>query len=223
MRLLSMDTTSAFGSLALLDDATVLEEMPMHSPDGFSQTLFDAIRALLNRHDWTLDGIGCFASASGPGSFTGVRVGLTAIKGLAEATGARAVAVSNLEALAACGSTPLRAVVADARRGEVYGALYDADLRVVSPETVQPFTEWLAALPPEVTEVLAPDLTPFRNSLPQNVLLTEQRTLAVAVGRIAHARVAGGAATDPAAIDANYVRRSDAEVKWKDEPVARTP
>jgi tRNA threonylcarbamoyladenosine biosynthesis protein TsaB len=222
MRILSVDTTSVFGSLALLEGGALLEQLPLHSPDGFSQTLFDSVRRLLERHEWEVGSVECFASASGPGSFTGVRVGLTAVKGLAEATGVRAVAVSNLEALAECGSTALRAVVADARRGEVYGALYDADLQVVSPEIVQSFPAWLASLPAGVTEVLSPDLTAFRNSLPGHLLLTEQRTLAAAVGRIAHRRVLAGAASDPAAIDANYVRRADAEMKWEDEPVART-
>ena len=77
-----------------------------------------------------------FASASGPGSFTGVRVGLTAVKGLAEATGRKVIAVSNLQALAWHGSRPLRAAVLDARRGEVYGGVYDAALQLVQEEVV---------------------------------------------------------------------------------------
>jgi tRNA threonylcarbamoyladenosine biosynthesis protein TsaB len=152
-----------------------------------------------------------------------VRVGLTAIKGLAEATGARAFGVSNLQALAACGSTALRGVVADARRGEVYGAVYNSDLEVVSAEVVQPFPAWLASLPAGVTEVLSPDLTPVRTGLPPNLLLREQRTLAAAIGQIAHQRLLAGEVPETAAIDANYVRRSDAEMNWKDEPIARTP
>ncbi len=70
--------------------------------------------------------VDCFAAASGPGSFTGVRVGLACVKGLAEALGKPAVAVSNLRAIASFGTAPWRAVVLDARRGEIYGAVYDA-------------------------------------------------------------------------------------------------
>ena len=220
MRILAVDTTSAFGSIALLEDGNVIEEVPMHSPDGFSQTLFDSIDRLLERHDWTLDSIACFASAAGPGSFTGVRVGLTAVKGLAEATGKQAVAVSNLEALAACGTTEMRAVVADARRGEVYAAVYDSQGRAVVPETVGPFPEWLRTLPANVTEVISPDFAPFRAAWDRDLPVTEQRSLAAAVGRVAASR---REFSDSAAIDANYVRRSDAELNWKDEPVARTP
>ena len=218
MRILAVDTTSAFGSIALLDNGNVVEELPMHAPDGFSQTLFDSIRDLLDRHDWTVGSIDCFAAAAGPGSFTGVRVGLTTVKGLAEALSKPALGVSNLEALAACGNTRIRAVIADARRGEVYSAVYDSEGRAVQIETVGPFQDWLAKLPADVTEIISPDFAPFRACFNRNLPVIEQRTLAAAVARVAHLRCGP---TDPAAIDANYVRRSDAEMNWKDEPVAR--
>ena len=218
MRVLAVDTTSAFGSIALFEDGALIEEVPMHSPDGFSQTLFDALRHLLDRHEWNVQSIDRFAAASGPGSFTGVRVGLTAVKGLAEAAGGSAVAVSNLMALAACGEAPVRAVVADARRGEVYGAVYDAALHIVQPEIVMPFGAWAAALPEDVEEIVSPDFSPFRASFRRNIAVTERRTIAGAVARIATTMEAW----DPAALDANYIRRADAEMMWKDEPVTRT-
>ena len=145
--LLALDTTSEFGSIALADAARVIEEVPLHSPEGFAHILFDEIHSLLGRHGLTLDNIGGFAAASGPGSFTGVRIGLTAVKGLAEAVDRKVVAVSNLEALAWFGARPLRAAVIDARRGEVYGAVFDASLRPVHDEVVTPFESWLASLP----------------------------------------------------------------------------
>ena len=83
--LLAIDTTSEFGSIALADSARVIEEVPIHSPEGFAHILFDEIHRLLARHGMKLRDIDVFASASGPGSFTGVRIGLTAAKGLAEA------------------------------------------------------------------------------------------------------------------------------------------
>jgi tRNA threonylcarbamoyladenosine biosynthesis protein TsaB len=212
MRVLAVDTTSAFGSLALVDHGIVLEELPMHSPDGFSQTLFASLSQVLSRHDWKLESVDVFAAASGPGSFTGVRVGLTAVKGLAEATGRPAAAVSNLQALAACGTSTLRAAMADARRGEIYGAVYDANGCVVQPEIVMPFTKWIESLPSEVEEIVSPDFEPFRPNLTREFRIVEQRTLAAAVARIA----ARSIASDPAALDANYVRRSDAELNWKD-------
>ena len=101
--------------------------------------VFQRIQQLLARHGVNVDQMDCFAAASGPGSFTGVRVGLTAVKGLAEATGKRVVAVSNLRALAFFGTAQLRAALLDARRGEVYGAVFNDRLEIVAPEVVTKF------------------------------------------------------------------------------------
>lgn len=215
--ILSLDTTSEFGSIALTGPAGVVDEIPLHAPDGFGPVLFSQIRILLGRHGCNIAEIECFASTSGPGSFTGVRVGLTAAKGLAEATGRQVVAVSNLQALAAFGSAPLRATVLDARRGEVYGAVYDAALELVAPEMVAKFPDWLATLPADGYEFISTNFLPFQNFADARIpVVTPPRALAGAVGRIAWDRWQAGLASDPAAIDANYVRRSDAELFWKD-------
>ena len=117
MLTLAVDTTAGFGSIALADANGVREEVLIHAPEGFSNVLFGAIEGLLARQAVTLQEIELFAGASGPGSFTGVRVGLSAIKGLAEVLGKRVVSVSNLEALAEFGQSDARATVIDARRG----------------------------------------------------------------------------------------------------------
>ena len=213
MRILAIDTTSSFGSLALHEDGSTVEEVPVHAPDGFGQILYSQIELLLRRHDWGLGSIDVFASAAGPGSFTGVRIGLTAAKGLAEALGKGAVAVSNLQALAAFGTTAARGVVMDARRGEIYGAIYDANLRIVSPEVVTKFPTWLSESERLLTEIISPDFSPFRSSLSLDMPVSEQRILAAAIARIA----AVSPAQDPALLDANYVRRSDAELLWTDK------
>ena len=209
-RILALDTTTEFGSIALVDDKGVIEEVPLHSTDGFGHILFGQIERLLAHHDLHLDHIDAFASASGPGSFTGVRVGLTAVKGLAEATGRKVVAVSNLQAMAWFGTRALRATVLDARRGEVYGAVYDAALHPVCEEVVMKFQEWLATLP-------TGDIEFITMGFPIIGPVTEvPRALAGAIGRIALPRFAAGLAQDPDEIDANYVRRSDAELMWKE-------
>src|SRR5712692_10509918 len=128
MTVLTIDTTSEFGSLALARDAEMMEAVSLHSREGFGHLIFQEIVALLGRRGLKLPDIEGYAAASGPGSFTGVRVGLTAAKGLAEAHGKRVVPVSNLLALAYGGRGELRAVLVDARRGEIYGAVYDAQL-----------------------------------------------------------------------------------------------
>lgn len=215
-RILAIDTTGPIGSLALVEDGAVAAEIELQSPGGFAHILFPALERLLAAHSWRPGEIDGFAAASGPGAFTGVRVGLAAAKGLAEAVGKPVVAVSNLQAVAAFGTQPARAVFFDARRGEIYGAVYDAALELVAPEVVSGFPAWIASLPPGDLEFLTPHLAPFRDALAGRTVVETPRALAGAIGRIAAARLAAGAALDPAAVDANYVRRSDAERNWKD-------
>jgi tRNA threonylcarbamoyladenosine biosynthesis protein TsaB len=209
MLTLAVDTTASFGSIALADANGVREEVLLHAPEGFSNVLFGAIEALLVRQAVTLPEIDLFAGASGPGSFTGVRVGLSAIKGLAEVFGKRVVAVSNLEALAEFGHSDARATVIDARRGEVYAALYDGAGRQIVPEVVLPFGKFLTMLPEREIEWISQDFALFPA---QYRMVNAPHALGAAIARIAIRRAAEGRAQDPAAIEANYVRRSDAEL-----------
>lgn len=215
--ILALDTTSEFGSLALTEGDEVVEEILLHSLEGFGHILFQHVGQLLARHGVRVDAMDCFAAASGPGSFTGVRIGLAAVKGLAEAAGKKVVAVSNLRALAFFGSAPLRAVVLDARRGEVYGAVYNERLDAVEQESVMKFPEWLQTLPARGFEFVSSDFSPFQEHVdPAVPVVRAPRALAAAMGRIAWRDFKAGRAQDPMNIDANYVRRSDAELKWKD-------
>jgi tRNA threonylcarbamoyladenosine biosynthesis protein TsaB len=213
LHVLAIDTTGEFGSIALVGERGVIEEVALNSADGFAHVLFGEIERLLARHGLGVEQVDAFAAASGPGSFTGVRVGLTAIKGLAEATGRKVVAVSNLEALAWYGSRPLRAAVLDARRGEVYGGVYDAALRPVQEEVVAKLPDWLASLPEGDLEFVTHGIQLDGVSRP---VLEAPRALAGSIGRIAFDRLGRGEVLDPGEIDANYVRRSDAELLWRD-------
>jgi tRNA threonylcarbamoyladenosine biosynthesis protein TsaB len=203
MLTLAVDTTAELGSIALADDEGLREEVAVDAPQGFSQVLFGEMEGLLKRQGVRLAEIELFAGASGPGSFTGVRVGLAAIKGLAEVLGRQVVAVSNLEALAEFGSGNARAVVIDARRGEVYAAVYDAAGNQIIPEAVLPLEKFREMLAGRDTEWISD-------------LEAKPRPLAAAIARIAIRRATHGHAQDPAAIEANYVRRSDAELLWKE-------
>jgi tRNA threonylcarbamoyladenosine biosynthesis protein TsaB len=209
--ILAIDTTSEFGSMALVDESgRVAGELPVRSPDGFSHVLYGRLRSFLDAHALRLNDISCFACAAGPGSFTGVRVGMAAIKGLAEATGKPATAVSNLQALAYFGELPLRATLLDARRGEIFGAVYNDALEIVRPEVVMKLDDWVATLPKENIEFVS------NQTFPGIALREAPRELAAAIGKIAWQRLQRGEAGDPALLDANYVRRSDAELFWKD-------
>jgi tRNA threonylcarbamoyladenosine biosynthesis protein TsaB len=162
--------------------------------------------------------VDCFAAASGPGSFTGVRVGLACIKGLAEAEGKPAVAVSNLQALSTFGGASLRAAVLDARRGEVYGAVYDSAGALVVAESVGPLAGWLARLPEGDLEFVTGDVElPLSGTRHETVrVVSAPLAMVAAVARLALEAYCDGRASDPAGLDANYVRRSDAELFWRE-------
>jgi tRNA threonylcarbamoyladenosine biosynthesis protein TsaB len=197
--ILAVDTTSEWGGVAIRRGGKTIAEVSRHAPDGFAHVLFFVIEEALEKAGLTLDQTDGFATASGPGSFTGVRVGLSAVKGLAEATGKPAAGISSLKALASLGKGELRVPVLAARRGQMYVAVYDARLGVVIPEAVVDFAEWKKALPPGDYEFIGVEGHPGN--------------LAVAVAEVAER----DDWDDPAALDANYVRRSDAELFWRDD------
>lgn len=220
MLTLAVDTTADSGSIALMDDDAVREEVAVEAPRGFSRVLFSEVERLLARQHVQLAGIDLFAGAAGPGSFTGVRVGLSAMKGLAEVLGKPIAAVSNLEALAEFGNADARATIIDARRGEIFGAVYDGAGRLIVPEIVTPFEKFLDLLPPGDIEWISQDFAPFRAVLVGTrfescPVIRAPVALAGAIARLAIRRAAMGAVMDPAAIEANYVRRSDAELLFK--------
>jgi len=213
--ILALDTTSQLGSLAIHRNGKTVAETTLHSSDGFAHLLFPAIERILAEGKVRLAEIDCFAAASGPGSFTGVRVGLSAVKGLAEATHKPAVGVSNLRALSSFGKSPFRAAILDARRGEVYAGVYNATLEPVLPETVLPLQAWLERLDP------AHEYEFIRQSgssieLPGPHVIEAPQALAPAIALCAGLDRCRNGWLDPALLDANYVRRSDAELFWKD-------
>lgn len=236
MNILAVDTSSTLASIAVRRNGVLVSEVVLESADGFGHRIFSAIEKCRNEASLRFSEIDCFAAGTGPGSFTGVRVALSAVKGLAEAAGKPVCGVSNLLALSSFGNldgmgassrvdassfrknAPLHAAVLDARRGAVYAAVYDVYLHPVLPEAVLPWPAFLAQLDPaETYEFFSPlELplagTPFAD-------MPVRRTPAALAARIAWCAEQGAAAglwVDPAVLDANYVRRSDAEMAWSE-------
>jgi len=220
--LLALDVTSQFGSIVLRAGGKTVARHKLESTEGFAHMIFPAIAQLLQEARIPLQDIDCFASASGPGAFTGVRVGLAAVKGLAEATGKRAAGISNLRALSTFGSGELRAAVIDARRGEIFGGVFNAKLEIAVPEAVTKWPLWLESLPLSPDEFVCQAGFPLRSMLEGTKfagtpVMEAPCYLAEAVALCAELDGEAGRWSDPAALDANYVRRSDAELFWRGE------
>jgi tRNA threonylcarbamoyladenosine biosynthesis protein TsaB len=223
MLLLALDTTSRHGSFALARDGAVLEAVAVEAPDGFGQIVFQHVSDLLKRHGVALSEIDCYAAASGPGSFTGIRVGLTAVKAFAEVHAKPVAAISNLLALASLAEGRYRAPILDARRGEVFAAVYDEQLRPVVHEAAVRWPLFLKSVAEQHVTFIGQTPGIFeagaaaeRQARPNWRYTAAGEPLASAIARLASARHACGETLPPEAADANYVRRSDAELKWKD-------
>src|ERR1700682_4553062 len=137
MLILAIDTSTRAGSIALLRDRQVLAEIAAREETPYSTRLFRDLELLQSRAQFRMDQIDVFAVGAGPGAFTGLRVGLTAVKGWAEVDYKPIAAISGLEAIAVRGYTNdgVRALLGarrievvspflDARRGHVFGSTY---------------------------------------------------------------------------------------------------
>ncbi len=224
MRILAFETSAKAASAALLEDGRLVAEAYQNSGLTHSRTVLAMAEGLLGSCQWPAASVDAVAVASGPGSFTGVRIGVAAAKGFAWARELPCCGVSTLEAMAwGAGLTDGILVAAmDARRSQVYAAAFQMEggvprrLLEDSALAVAELGERLAALPGPKTlcgdgaclchEALGPvlgDLT----------LLPEHRRLqrAAGVGLAAWARLQAGERPDGAALVPTYLRLSQAE------------
>lgn len=128
MRILAVDTSASVASCAVVEDEKLVCEQILNNKLTHSQTIMPMIASALTQSELTAADIDLFAAVTGPGSFTGLRIGVSAVKALAHAVGKPCAAVSALEAMAynfIC-SDCIIAPIMDARRGQVYNALYRA-------------------------------------------------------------------------------------------------
>ena len=126
MLILALDSSASPASAALLEDGKILSEFYINTKQTHSQTLMPMVEAVLRLSAKTLDDVDCLAVSAGPGSFTGVRIGVSCVKGLAMARNIPCAGVSTLRAMAenARGMDGIVCAVMDARCGQVYNALF---------------------------------------------------------------------------------------------------
>jgi len=212
MRVIAIDTSGRSGSVALCHgDVPSFELLGMAAIEGgtYSAQLMPCIADLLHAAKVDKSQIVGFVVVDGPGSFTGLRVGLSTVKGLCEALNKPLATVSMLEALAithANDGETVRAVV-DAGRGELYVGKYKvtgvrAELRDQSILKLAAFLEQFPSLESRV-------ITTFPK-IPGATLVAPLQ--ADAIGRIGLQKLLAGETADTASLDANYIRRSDAEL-----------
>lgn len=236
MLLLAVDTAAPTGSLAVMRDAALVGEISTASEEPYSSRLFRQLDFLLREVQLGTKDFDAFAVAAGPGSFTGLRVGLTAVKAWSEVFAKPIVAVSGLEAVAAQAHVPNEKAwivpVLDARRGQIFAGVYrreDLELAQAEDERVCTADELLLQLGQHqsaelifispnaaILDHLAAKIRAGETSRAATCKFqSASAVLAPVIGRLAMARAARGEFTDALRLDANYIRRSDAELLWK--------
>lgn len=229
MRVLALDTSTRAGSVAIVENDHLLIERVGDASRSHAERLPNDLTAALAACALRVADVDVFAVAAGPGSFTGLRIGIATIQGLAFATHRRVVPVSVLLALAEAASRalPAGAVVGawlDAHRRDVFSALYqvtDAPLfakgrlaELTAPAVGDPeqtWQQWRDA--GHVPAVLAGDGARLFSSVAgSDTAIVDPGALGGVMARLALARALAGESVDPAGIQPLYVRRPDAEV-----------
>jgi len=215
MILLAADTSGKCGSIALArvqeDSLETLEVVPL-AGGTFSAQLVPQISALLAKHGFGKQDVAGFAVASGPGSFTGLRVGLAAIKALAEILKKPIATVSLLEAVARGGKLrrPVLAAL-DAGRGEVYVGEYGVE-DAATPLAERLLTREEFLVEARGTAVATPDRTIVDLARQAGLSVEEvPRPTSAAIAQFGWEKIRSGRTISVQQLDANYIRRSDAE------------
>ncbi len=220
MLIIAVETSGKQGSIALCrGDDKSFEVLQLTSLEGgtYSAQLMPRIAEALQRSNLDKGKVEGFAVVSGPGSFTGLRVGLATIKGLCEVLRKPLATVSMLEAFALTyGRTGQTATVAlDAGRGEVYVGEYEVSAGRAN--AVREYIAKLDALATEAASITGELFTPD-SKVAEAVQARNVRARLVAaihadeIGRIGLSKLLAGETADPATVDVNYIRRSDAEL-----------
>jgi tRNA threonylcarbamoyladenosine biosynthesis protein TsaB len=222
MLALVTDTSGKNGCVALAratddsDNVEVIESVPL-AGGNFSAQLVPQISGLLEKHGFSKSEIGAFVVVSGPGSFTGLRVGLAVIKALAEILAKPIVPVSLLEVVALASGCDGRVIaVMDGGRGDVYGGEYesaDGATRMVREQLLSKaeFVESARGL-----TVVASDAALAKFASEAGLSVREIGPVnAEMISRLGIRKLRAGEIVSPDKLDANYIRRSDAEIFGK--------
>ncbi len=222
MLILALDTTTRVSSCAVARDGVVIREEAGDPSRAHAERLPGDLVSLLERTEIVLPDIDVFAVATGPGSFTGLRIGIATMQGLAFALGKPLIGVSAFDALARAAGTSRVATWVDAWRGEVYAALYENGREVVEPVVTRPepvladIAARHGAVPLPVT-FIGDGTGTYRDlierTLAERAAVADPASplLAGVIAQIA-ADVSRSASPPPHAIRPLYVRRPDAEL-----------
>jgi tRNA threonylcarbamoyladenosine biosynthesis protein TsaB len=229
MKILAIDTSTRVGSIAVVQGSLLKAQQILNVSATHNQRLLPGIERILADAGWSLDDLDGFAVSLGPGSFTGLRIGLSIIKGLAWATSKPLAGIPTLDALAANVSFVPHKIcpILDARKGEIYTAFYrqgDGGIprRLTSYMAIKP--EQLLALISETTVLIGDGLLSYGDYLKRELgsrLVVPPPHLSViyasSVAWLGWHRLRSGESDDVSTCTPLYVRPSEAELNRESE------
>ena len=214
-----MDTATNSGGVALSRNGEVIASLMVKAPLQYAEKILDLVDFLLDQHQLQLEEMDCFAVSTGPGSFTGVRIGIATVKGFCQGLNKPVVGISTLEALAYrfCWAHSPVASVIDARREQIYGAVFRFDgsqIELEQEEQVRSPAQWVKEISGQECLFVCDGAQLYKEIIvaahPEaRVLETDNRVLE-ALCRLAHQRLKEGQAQSAQELKAHYIRPSDA-------------
>jgi tRNA threonylcarbamoyladenosine biosynthesis protein TsaB len=229
MKILSIETSTMLGGVAIIDEtAGLIAETRLNVKTTHSERLMTAVNNTLIQSEMTLDDIDVFGVAIGPGSFTGLRIGLSTVKGLSYATGKPVVTVPTLDAFAwnfPCSVYPV-CLMLDARKSEVYAAVYRWDENIfrtviecvsVKPEAILEKLQGKVLFAGEGVLLYREKIISIMKDRASFVTMDKMVPSPANVAMLGMAKAVRGEFTVISQAVPFYIRRSEAEVKWSEK------
>jgi tRNA threonylcarbamoyladenosine biosynthesis protein TsaB len=222
-RFLILETSGRAGQVAVAEGESLLRWRGLDETRRHARDLAPAVAAILAELDWKPGQVAAVFVSQGPGSYTGLRVGIMSAKAFAYATGAALLGVHTFQAIAL--QAPLNSmsveVLADAQQDRIYVQRFErrdasGGILPASPLAIRPFAEWLADRK-DSDWLTGPGLRRFHERLPAEIALVQPESwdpLPQSLLRIALGRYRAGERDDPIALEPIYLRPSSAEEKW---------
>ncbi len=224
MYLLAVDTATNAGGVALSRNEELIGLVMMKTPLRYSERIIYYVDFILRQHELQLEDVDCFAVATGPGSFTGLRIGIATVKAFSQGLSKPVVGISTLMALAYRFRSvdTLVAPMIDARRQQVFAAVYrvgERQIETEAPEAVSRPEAWLKNLTVGNAVFVGDGAQLYRNAIrtihPEARILETDNGILAPLSLLAYGRFKAGGVMTAEELRANYIRPSDAELSKK--------
>ncbi len=219
IHILAIDTATNSGGAALSRNGEVIAELMVKAPLQYSEKILDLVDFLLDQHKLKLEEMDCFAVSTGPGSFTGVRIGIATVKGFCQGLNKPVVGISTLEALAyrfGWAHSPVAPVI-DARREQIYGAVFGFDgsqIELEQKEQVSSPAQWVKEITGQECLFVGDGAQLYKETIvaahPEAWVLETDNRILEALCQLADQRFREGKTQSAQELKANYIRPSDA-------------